>query len=221
MNLFIFLNNFNTYRISGIMKNLPRTPIIVGVVLIVGIVIGYFVSNISYILNQQGVEQNIKKFYELAIPGSTAEVVSLTESNGVYKSLVKVTSSSGVTYSEGYVTKDGKLLTQSESVILLEESIKQIGNSKNFIDCLYNKSVRIYGVVNQTANPVGAQATLLQLSILGRLYSPRLFVSCDDQFIQNCLNQKISEVPSVVIGKDIDAGIKTIDWFVNKTGCKV
>jgi len=200
------------------MKNLPRMPIIIGVVLIVGIVIGYFVSNFSFGPNLS-VEQKVKNFYELALPGTTAEVVNLKEESGVYKALIKMTNPNGINYQEVYVTKDGKLLSPADSTILVEGSIEQIGKSKNFVDCLYDKGVRIYGLSNQSTQ--GGVATTLQLNLLGIIYSPKLFVSCDDQFAQQCINIGVSQVPSVVIGKNIDAGMKTMDWFVNKTGCKL
>jgi hypothetical protein len=190
--------------------------------LIFGIVIGFLVSNfIIPMLYKSAAEQKVKKFYELIFPDSKAEIISLKEESGIYKILVKITSAGTVSYQEAYVTKDGKLLSTSESTILVESSIEQIEKSKNFVDCLFNKGVRIYGVLNQTENQQGAQATLLQLNLLGRFYSPRLYVSCDAELVQQCLDKGITIVPSVVIGKDIEPGVKTIDWFENKTGCKL
>jgi len=190
-----------------------------GLMLILGILVGYFVSNLPFILTTQTVEQKVKNFYELALPGTTAEVVNLKEESGVYKALIKMTNPNGINYQEVYVTKDGKLLSPVDSTILVEGSIEQIGKSKNFVDCLYDKGVRIYGLSNQSTQ--GGVATTLQLNLLGIIYSPKLFVSCDDQFAQQCINIGVSQVPSVVIGKNIDAGMKTMDWFVNKTGCKL
>ena len=192
-------------------------PLMFGVLLIVGIFIGYFAQNVSYYLSRPEIEQKVKSFYELISPGTTAEVMSLKEESGVYKLFVKVSSTAGVSYQEVYVTKDGKLLSTADSTILVENSIKQVETQKNFVNCLYDKGVRIYGITNQTIQ--GGVATILQLNILGRIYSPKLFVSCDGQLAQQCINAGVSQVPSVIVGNQIEPGVKVIDWFVNKTGC--
>lgn len=189
--------------------------------LVIGAVIGFLIFNYSTLFLKFDTEQKVKRFYELVFPDSRVEIVSLKEESGLYKVLAKITSAAGISYQEAYVTKDGKLLAATDSTILVESSIEQIGKAKDFVDCLFDKGVRIYGLLNQTANPAGVQATLLQLNILGRLYSPKLYVSCDRELVQQCLNKGITTVPSVVIGENIESGLKTIDWFVNKTGCKL
>ena len=192
---------------------------ILTLVFVLGLLLGYFATNIQYYFFKSSVEQKIKTFYELLLPGSTAEVMSLNEQNGVYKILVKIDSAGTISYQEGYVTKDGKLLSMSDSTILVESSIDQVEKQKDFANCLYDSGVRIFGISNQTTQ--GGLATVYQLNILGSIYSPKLFVSCDGQFAQQCINAGISEVPSVVIGGNIDPGIKTVDWFQTKTGCKL
>jgi hypothetical protein len=190
--------------------------------LIFGIAIGFLLSNFLIpMFYKSAVEQKVKKFYELVFPESQAEIISLKEESGLYKIFLKITSATGVSYQEAYVTKDGKLLSASDSTILLEASIQQIEKSKNFVDCLLNKKVKIYGVLNASTSPEGAQATLLQLNLLGKIYSPKLFVSCDGALVQQCLEKGITQVPSVLIDDKVEPGIKTIDWFENKTGCKL
>lgn len=197
---------------------MKRASLIIGLFLL-GIVIGYFVSNFTYFFARAQTENKIKTFYELILPGSTAEVMSLKEESGMYRALVKVTSSTGVSYPEVYVTKDGKLLSTLDSTILLETSVKQIEQQKNFVNCLYGKGVRIYGLANQTTQ--GGVATLLQLNVLGRIYSPKLFVSCDDVLVQQCIDAGVYQVPSVVMGNYTEPGVKDINWFESKTGCKL
>jgi len=192
---------------------------ILTIFLIAGLLIGYFATNIYYYIFRSATERKIKTFYELLLPGTTAEVLSLNEQSGVYRILVKINSGGTISYQEGYITKDGKLLSMSDSTILVESSIDQVEKQKDFVNCLYDKGVRIFGVSNQTTQ--GGVATIYQLNILGRIYSPKLFVSCDDQFVQQCINAGISQVPSIVLGGNIDPGIKTVEWFQTKTGCKL
>lgn len=158
----------------------------------------------------------IKALYEIANPGTMVEVVSLTEESGVYKALLKSTSAGGTTYKEAYVTKDGALLF--ESAIFVQNTTEQITKMKNFVDCLDGKKVRIYGVLNQTLSMAGATATSLQLQALG-VYSGKLYVSCDGEFLQGCVQAGIQQVPSVVYNSTIHSGAKTVDWLQQTTGC--
>ncbi|MFH1623066.1 MAG: hypothetical protein ABIA12_00900, partial [Candidatus Aenigmatarchaeota archaeon] len=113
--------------------------------------------------SKEAIEANVKELYELAIPGTTIEVIATTEQNGMYKIVMKASDTSGTSYREVYATRDGKLTT--ESMILVDESIVQMKKLKGFVDCLDEKGVRIAGINNQTA-------TLLQLNLLGT-YSPK------------------------------------------------
>jgi hypothetical protein len=181
------------------------------VALLVGIAIGFLSTIVMPLLYRQDVTNKVESLYELANPGVSVEVMNILEESGLYKVLLKSVGPTGTNYAEVYVTKDGKLLT--ESVVFVERSIAQIEGMKNFVDCLVEKGVKIYGLGNQTA-------TLLQLNILGR-YSPKLFVSCDGEFVKRCTDAGVQEVPSVVIGDKIEPGVKTADWFAQQTGCKL
>ncbi|MDI6806961.1 MAG: hypothetical protein QMD14_04090 [Candidatus Aenigmarchaeota archaeon] len=188
-------------------------------ILIVAVVVGILAWSFLKPVPKEKIRDEIKRFYELAIPGTTVEVVSLEEESGIYKAVVKL-SAVGVipSYREAYVTKDGEIIT--ENVIYMKRSSEQIEKLKSFVDCLSDKGVRIFGMLNATASPQGAQATTLQLNLLGR-YSWKLYQSCDGPNLQACVDAGITEVPSVVIGRRIEAGVKTVDWFEQQTGCKL
>jgi hypothetical protein len=161
------------------------------------------------------VEESIKTLYELSNPGSTVEVLSLTDDSGLYKAVVKVVGPSGTKFAEAWVTKDGKYLTQS--VIFVKDSVKQIEQGKNFIDCLHSNGLRIYGVTNESTQ--AGIATLMQLNTLG-IYSPRIFVSCDGDLLPNCLVAGITQAPTTVYGNDSYAGVLTIEQLSSITSCK-
>jgi hypothetical protein len=174
--------------------------------LVIGLLAGKFLR-----FPRAPVEQRIKEFYELVIPGVAADVLSLEEESGLYHAVVRIVAPDGVSYREIYVSKDGKLLT--ETMIYVERSIEQIRRMKSFVECLDGKGVRIYGWSNQTA-------TILQLQLLGR-YSPLLFVSCDGQLVQRCIEVGVTEIPSVVMDRRVEPGLKTLDWFAKETGCEL
>lgn len=161
--------------------------------------------------------EGVKTLYELANPGTAFEVVTATEESGVYKVLLKSEGPSGTVYSDVYVTKDGKLL--APGVILVENSTEQLQKMKGFVDCLKEKKVLVFGVLNSSFSPQGAATTSLQLQALG-MYSGKIYVSCDGSNLQACINAGITEVPSVVYENKAYSGAKDIAWFEQLSGCK-
>ncbi len=161
--------------------------------------------------------ESVKKLYELANPGTLFEITAVNEASGVYKVLLKSVGPSGTNYNDVYVTKDGKFL--SPSVILVENSTEQILKTMGFVDCLYDKDVRIFGILNNTFSPQGAATTSLQLQALG-MYSGKIYVSCDGANLQSCITLGISEVPSVLYNNTLYPGARDIPWFEQLSGCK-
>jgi len=190
--------------------------------LLVGLLIAatasFFVYYKFFFTNIESVRSDVKRLYELANPGITAEVVSVTADGGLYKVLVKLSGVTGtVNYAEAWVSRDGSLLTQT--VIRVKESVNQMQKLKNFVDCLSDKGVRIVGILNQTLSQQGAQATLLQLNILGA-YSPKIYVSCDLN-LQACLAANVTQVPSVIYNNNVLPGFKSIPDLESISGCKL
>lgn len=186
--------------------------------LVIGLLLGYFLPILLSLGSEKSVGEKVRTLYELANPGAQISVESISEMSGLYRLLLKVQSSAGTTYTETYVTRDGKLLT--ESIIYVENSTRSIKAFKDFVDCLYDKGLRIYGVLNQTENPQGATATYLQLNSLGR-YSGKLFVDCDGSNVVNCLSANVTQVPSTVFKGQIYPGARATSFFEELTGCKL
>jgi len=90
---------------------------------------------------------------------------------------------------------------------------------KNFVDCLYNKGLRVYGAT-QTNNTAINSATLLQLNILGR-YSPKIYVSCDGDNLQTCIQIGLQALPSIVYNNTAYPGVYSAEYLANLTGCKL
>lgn len=188
---------------------MAQYAVIAAVFAIIGLIVFVLPSS------TKSVENSIKSLYELSSPGTAAEVVSLAEDSGLYKVVVKLIGPSGTNYAEVWVTKDGKYLTQN--MIIVKDAAAQIGNYKSFVDCLYNKGLRIYGVTNQSIQ--AGVSTLTQLNILG-LYSPRIFVSCDGDLLPNCIQAGITQAPSTVYQNNTYAGIFSVGQLANLTACK-
>ncbi len=162
--------------------------------------------------------EKVKTLYELANPGVTFEVLSATEESGMYKIALKFATASGTNFNEVYVTKDGKLL--SEGMVMVEKSTEDISAAKNFVDCLYDNGLRIYGVLNQSFSAEAASMTSMQLQTLG-MYSGKLYVSCDGEFLQQCVNLGLQQVPSIVYNNTAYNGVKDVTWLEQTTGCKL
>jgi len=185
--------------------------------LIIGLAIFATYNFILPLAKKQSVAEDVRKLYEIANPGSSAEISSIQDEGNLYKVLLKLTSSQGTNYVETYVTKDGRFLT--ENVIFVKESIQQIEKMKNFVDCLFNKGVRIYGATAINNTQI-ATATMLQLNILGR-YSGKLYVSCDGNNLQNCINMGLQALPALVYNNTAYYGVFNVDYIANLTNCKV
>ncbi len=171
-----------------------------------------------YFNSSDSAGEKVKTLYELANPGATFEVLSANEESGMYKIALKVATASGTSFKEVYVTKDGKLL--SEGMVMVDKSTEDVSAAKNFVDCLYDNGVRIYGVLDQGVSSDAASMTSMQLQLLG-MYSGKLYVSCDGQFLQGCVDLGLQQVPSVVYNNTAYNGVKDIAWLEQATGCKL
>ena len=186
-----------------------RRPLLVGICIVLVLAL-IFLGVYYFSIMPNTVSDKVKNLYQLGNPGTTVDIVSINDDSGLYRILMKTTSSAGTNYIEAYATKDGKLLTQN--VIQIDDAIRQIGVMRNFVTCLKGKGVEIFGLNNQTA-------TLLQLNALGT-YSTSLYVSCDGRESQ-CASAGVQQVPSVVYNNTAYAGVQTAQWFASLTGCSL
>jgi hypothetical protein len=184
--------------------------------LLIGLTIFGVYNFVLPLVQKSSVAENVRKLYELAL-GSPVSVESVNDFGNLYKILLKVFTQQGPNYLEIYATKDGRYVT--ESIIYVKESTQQIEKMKNFVDCLYNKGLRVYGAT-QTNNTAINSATLLQLNILGR-YSPKLYVSCDGDNLQTCIQIGLQALPSIVYNNTAYPGVYSAEYLANLTGCKL
>jgi len=184
--------------------------------LLIGLVIFGVYNFLLPLIQKSSVAENVRKLYELAL-GSPVSVESINDFGNLYKILLKVSTQQGPNYLEIYATKDGRYVT--ESIIYVKESTQQIEKMKNFVDCLYNRGLRVYGAT-QTNNTAINSATLLQLNILGR-YSPKIYVSCDGNNLQTCIQIGLQALPSIVYNNTAYPGVYSAEYLANLTGCKL
>ncbi|MEM5875611.1 MAG: hypothetical protein QXW01_03165 [Candidatus Aenigmatarchaeota archaeon] len=185
--------------------------------LIIGLSILALVNFGLPLIQKNKVAEDVRKLYEIANPGSSVEIVSIKEEGNLYKILLRINIFGGTNYLETYVTKDGRYL--SENVIFVRESIDRIERMKKFIDCLFDKNVRIFGAMNTNVSEINT-ATQLQLNILGR-YSGKIYVSCDGDAIQQCINIGLTSLPALVYQNQAYYGVFTAEAIANLTGCKL
>ena len=194
-----------------------KTIGIIGIFL-VGIALGFTINAFTPVkltglfIGSSDASSKIKSLYELANPGVSVEVVKLDDVSGIYKVLLKSTDvGGGVNYKEVYMTKDGELLT--ESIISVDQFISQLSRTHNFIDCLADKGIKIAGIANTST-------TVLQFNVLGGAYASKLYLSCDGDNIQQCVQAGITQVPTAIYQNKGYAGVQSIQFFENLTSCK-
>lgn len=185
--------------------------IIIGLLILVFLIFGF------PLIQKNTVANNVRKLYEIANPGSSVEILSISDQGNMYKILLRISTGQGTNYLETYVTKDGRFL--SEGVILVKESINQIEKMKNFVDCLFEKNVRIFGATATNVSEINT-ATLLQLNILGR-YAGKIYFSCDGAALQQCINLGLTSLPALVYDNKAYYGVFTAEAIANLTGCKL
>lgn len=199
------------------MEGLKRIFVWFFIGLLLGFSLAIVYQFVSSFFKEKEVVEKVRKLYEIANPGSTVEVVSIKEEGNLYKLLLKISMFGGTNYLETYVTKDGRYL--SENVIFVKESIERMEKMKKFVDCLFDKNVRIFGAMNTNVSEINT-ATQLQLNILGR-YSGKIYVSCDGDAIQQCINIGLTSLPALVYQDQAYYGVFTAEAIANLTGCKL
>ncbi len=185
-------------------------------IFLVGIGLGIIINTFSPVnltgLMDGDISSQVERLYELVNPGVDVTTVKMDQVSGMYKVLFKaVDVAGGTTYREAYITQDGRLLT--ESVIVVDQSITQLSRIRSFVDCMAEKNVVIAGISNQTD-------TLLQLNALGGSYATKLYLSCDGDFVQQCVDAGITRVPAVIYEGKGYPGVQSIQFFENLTSCK-
>lgn len=185
-------------------------------IFIVGVGLGIVVNVFSPVsltnLMAGDISSQVEQLYELVNPGIDVTTVKVDQVSGMYKVLFKaVDVAGGVTYREAYISQDGKMLT--ENIILVDQSITQLNRIRNFVDCLDGKNVKIAGISNQTA-------TLLQFNVLGGSYATKLYLSCDGELAQQCVNAGITQVPATIYEGQGYPGAQSMQFFENLTSCK-
>ncbi len=190
-------------------KFLPVITLIIGLILgsILMLLLDLRLSDIS--TDEAG--KRVKNAYEL-VTGSSVEVIGVLKESGMYKVIAKTTDYLGqTTMLEVYVTPDGKLMSQR--ILKLEELTHSLERQREFIECLNEEGLKIYGISNNTA-------TQLQLQVLGgSRFLGQIYVDCVGANLQTCLDAGVVTVPSIAYQGDVYEGVKTLEWFENETAC--
>jgi len=177
-----------------------------------------FFIYLSPILRKSEIKKTVKKLYESVYPESSVEIIGMNDEGHLYRLLLKIITSRSSSYLEVYITKDGKFLSESGNMVSVKEYLNKMEKLKNFVECLFNKNVRIFGATNTSIPEINA-ATQLQLDMLGK-YAAKIYVSCDGDMLQQCINIGLTSLPAVVYQNKAYYGVFTPELISNITGCK-
>lgn len=193
----------------------PYGMIILG--LVIGLVVGFGISALSGIARSPGELVIISKEAAgqavvdwLAANDMPATLLVVAEESRLYKVTVKA-NATGVA-SDFYVTQDGEMLFQP-GIADLNATTNALLARRGWFECLGQRGLRMFGSTE-------TNSTLLQLQVFGGAqFVDRIYVGCEGERAQACVDAGISEVPTFVYGNQSWTGVKTLDWFVNLTGC--
>ena len=185
------------------------------VTLVVGIILGSVLMFLLDVrLGQISTDQagdKVKELYELAT-GTDVEIISILKESGMYKVILRTTDSFGNSQIlEIFVTQDGKILNQNS--LEIDEFVSRLNRQKEFIECLSESGLKVYGVSNSTATQ------LQMIQVLGGRFLGDIYIDCVGQNLQSCLDAGITTVPSTLYKGQIYEGVRTLDWFENTTSC--
>ena len=198
--------------------NLKQNLPIFSLGLLVGLAVFAVYNFVLPAFFKSSVAENVRKLYQLALPGMSFEVENIKDIGNLYEIWLAFPNQQGrLEILKVYASKDGRYAT--ENIIYIHESIQQIEKMKSFVDCLFDKGLRVYGAT-QTNNTAINSGTLLQLMILGR-YSTKLYVSCDGDNLQACIRSGLQALPSIVYNNTAYPGVYSAEYLANLTGCKL
>jgi len=188
---------------------IKKEKIYIVVIVILAIAIAYvFLQSTITTGSQQQALNKLTDVYKL-ITEADVEVLSVEEVSGVYKVLLRLRGTLGDSLEEIYVTKDGNLIT--DKIIDTEDYKTRLESQKEFIECLKEKNLLVFGQSNEPN-------TIQQLQLLGN-FAYKIYVDCVGANLEACQQLGIQEIPSVVYEGKSYAGVKNIDWFESLTGC--
>jgi hypothetical protein len=160
--------------------------------------------------SQQQAVDRVKDVYEL-ITENEVEVLTVKEESGLYRILMKVKGTEGDSVQEIYATKDGNLIT--DKIINTENYKTNLESQKNFIECMKDKKLLIFGQSNEPN-------TIQQIQLLGN-FAYKVYVDCLGANLQVCQQMGIEQIPTIIYEQKSYTGVKTIEWFESLTGCKL
>ena len=185
-----------------------KNYILIGVIVLLIISVGLIIQSISN--NSQKSSDATLEVYNI-LTDNNAEVLSIKEVSGLKKVTVGVKTAQGaINAQEVYITPDGKYMTSS--LVNVEEYKKKIQADKNFISCLRQKNLVIFGQSNN-------QDTISQLNLLG-VFSTSIYFDCLGDNLRKCVDVGVSSIPAVFYNSQNFTGVRDIKFFEELTGCK-
>lgn len=148
----------------------------------------------------------VKKTFELT-NDQEIEISAANKVGDLWKVIVKGQQN----MREYYLTSDGRFLLSNP--IEVESYINRTSKASEFIGCLEEEGMRFFGSdTNQTR---------LQIQILGGANLVNdIFYNLNNQITRYLVNNSVRSVPAFEINGEFYEGVRRIEWFENKTGCK-
>ncbi len=182
-----------------------------------GVVVPLEIGVIEGYKSGEDVAQTVLETYQKSNPSAELDILSVDEINDLYRIRLSTGGAEG-TYQTVYATKDGNKISQE--VLDLGEINTLIDNRIDFLDCLRQNDVRIFGAI-EAEDPEVAQASILQIQILGGTeYLDNVYVDCSGRK-EECAEEGISNLPSLVYQGEIFHGVTQYEWFEENVGCTI
>jgi len=182
------------------------------VLLILGLVIGatvVFALTGAIPASKETITSNVVALYQVSNPGVEFQVLDVQKVEDLYAVALQAGELQFVTF----VTPDGKYVVQNPTAITGFAEAKETRDE--FIQCMADQGVQLYG-------SLASNATIQQIQLLGGpAMLETIYISCDNEMAQHCIDSGIQTVPTWVIDDQPIQGILLPEQLVQATGCEL
>ncbi|MDI6721390.1 MAG: hypothetical protein QMD85_03300 [Candidatus Aenigmarchaeota archaeon] len=168
-----------------------------------------YISTGNTISGSDKAAKSAEEVYKLLTDGNAEVLTVKEEAPGLFRVVVKTGTTGGnVNAQEIFITGDGSLITTN--VIKVEDYKKNLVVDKQFVQCLFDKSVRIFGMSNETAS-------VLQVQQIGN-FGVRIFVDCLVN-VQACQQLGVQRFPTTVYNNTGYPGVQSAQFLSQLADC--
>jgi hypothetical protein len=187
------------------LKERPTVLLILG--LVIGAAVVFALTGVP--TSKETITSNVVALYQVSNPGVEFQVLEVQKVEDLYAVALQAGELQFVTF----VTPDGKYVVQNPTAIAGFAEAKETRDE--FIQCMADQGVQLYG-------SLASNVTIQQIQLLGGpAMLEKIYISCDNEMAQHCIDSGIQTVPTWIIGDQPIQGVLLPEQLIQATGCEL